>query len=403
MACLETTSRSIWIVLLICVVKLLALSPVSPSTCHRINVGMERGHYHHPLVVVSSSRIPPATLNVIAPDFDEEERFYHRDRQRRTFLSFFILLPSTLLTTSFALVSPAFAQQQLQQQSPSSQPDAVVPLEMGTWLERRVQSNTISPPSYGMEGTDIFYPSWFAGTWQVSSTTQDVQAPLGVALFGGNVTYQTAKQDVGNVLNYQCRFITSADSSRTISSSSSTGRGDISTMNVIADRDFNVRSIATVALGENSVVDVSTATPNKFSCLILAPSSSSSPVGSPSLMSVDMLVLNRKQESMGPYHFDCSEVVREIVIPVDRQRQQQPSSTSSTLSSAIPLLPLMKEIETTSLYTYLPDKDEIHCRQRSAAYLLPSNQNQVAMKLWQRSGGQAIDVRFYDVTYTRKN
>jgi hypothetical protein len=273
-------------------------------------------------------------------------------------------------------------------------------------LERRVQSNIINPPSYGMEGTDIFYPSWFAGTWQVSSTTQDVQAPLGVALFGGNVTYQTAKQDVGNVLTYQCRFITSADSSSTISSSSSTGRGDISTMNVIADRDFNVRSIATVALGENSVVDVSTATPNKFSCLILAPSSSSSsssPGGSPSLMSVDMLVLNRKQESMGPYHFDCSEVVREIVIPVDRQRQQQPSSTSSTLSSAIPLLPLMKEIETTSLYTYLPDKDEIHCRQRSAAYLLPSNQNQVAMKLWQLSGGQAIDVRFYDVTYTRKN
>jgi hypothetical protein len=114
-----------------------------------------------------------------------------------------------------------------------------------------------------------------------------------------------------------------------------------------------------------------------------------------------MLVLNRKQESLGPYHFDCSEMVREIVLPVDRQ--QQPSSTSSTLSSSTPLLPLMKEIETTFLYTYLPDKDEIHCRQRSAAFLLPSNQNQVAMKLWQLSGGQAIDVRFYDVTYTRKN
>jgi hypothetical protein len=104
------------------------------------------------------------------------------------------------------------------------------------------------------------------------------------------------------------------------------------------------------------------------------------------MISVELLVLNRRQEVIGDTKFDCSEVVREIASPVDKPRQQPA---------------LLKEIETTSLYTYLPDKDEILCRQRSAAFLLPSNQNEMAMKMWQLSKGQAVDVRFYDVVYTR--
>jgi hypothetical protein len=212
-----------------------------------------------------------------------------------------------------------------------------------------------------MEGTDIFYPSWFKGSWKVSSQTKDVQAPCGVTLFGGNITYQNALADVGNILKYESRFVTD-----------SSGR-------VIADREYNVKSIARVAMGENSVVDVSSATPNTFSCLI-------APQGAPSMISVDLLVLNRRQENVGENSFDCSEVVREIATPVDKPKQQ------STI---------LKEIETTSLYTYLRDNDEVHCKQRSAAFLLPSKQNEMAMDMWQMSRGRAIDVRFYDVVYTR--
>lgn len=240
-----------------------------------------------------------------------------------------------------------------------TQPDSAK-LEAGL-LESRVLSNVLNAPPYGMEGTDIFYPSWFKGSWKVSSHTKEVQAPCGVALFGGNTTYQNAVQDVGNVLKYESRFVTD-----------SAGR-------VIADREFNVKSIARVAMGENSVVDVSEASPNKFSCLI-------APQGAPSMISVDLLVLNRRQENVGGNNFDCSEVVREIATPIDRPKQQSP---------------ILKEIETTSLYTYLPDKDEVHCKQRSAAFLLPSNQNEVAMKMWQMSHGRATDIRFYDVFYTR--
>jgi hypothetical protein len=182
-----------------------------------------------------------------------------------------------------------------------------------------------------------------------------------VAFFGGNNTFNKAKNDVGNVLLYECRFVKDA-SDRTI-----------------ADREYNVKSIVKVAMGENSVVDVALATPNKFSCLL-------APKGSPSMLTVDLIVLNRREEHISTNKFDCSEVVREIASPVDKPRQQQA---------------ILKEIETTSLYTYDPDKDEVQCQQRSAAFLMPSNDNVMAMQMWQASRGRAIDVRFYDVTYTR--
>jgi hypothetical protein len=193
--------------------------------------------------------------------------------------------------------------------------------------------------------------------------TKDIQAPCGVALFGGNVTYTNALQEIGSVLQYESRFIRDAS-----------GR-------VIADREYNVKSIAKVALGENSVVNVGTSTPNKFSCIL-------APKGAPSMIRVDLIVLNRRQESIASTQFDCSEVVREIVSPMDRPKQQVSS-------------PILKEIETTSLYTDDPEHDVVHCTQRSAAFLLPSNENPMAMSMWQASGGKAIDVRYYDVTYHR--
>jgi hypothetical protein len=209
--------------------------------------------------------------------------------------------------------------------------------------------------------------SWFTGYWKVSSRTQDIQAPCGVGLFGGNATYNNARQDIGNVLDYDCRFLPSDSGG------------------VIADREFNVKSIAKVSMGENSVVDVSVATPNKFSCLL-------APKGAPSLLAVDLIVLNRRQEKdADPNKFYCSEVVREIAKPVDESQAQRQQRRPSVL----------KEIETTSVYTYDSAKDEVCCTQRSAAFLLPSDQNEMAMRMWQLSRGRAIDVRFYDVRYTR--
>jgi hypothetical protein len=229
--------------------------------------------------------------------------------------------------------------------------------------------------------------------------TKDVQAPCGIALFGGNTTFTKAKNEIGTSLDYSSRFIRSA--------ATTANDDNNSNYKVIADREYNVKSIAKVALGENSVINVATATPNKFSCLL-------APKGSPTLLTVDLIVLNRRQENppivsslsstedgtpaagvvvLAPTTFDCAEVVREIVSSVDEK-------TGRPLSQQSP--PILKEIETISMYRYNPDKDEVYCQQRSAAFLLPSNENPMAMKMWQASQGRAIDVRFYDVTYKRR-
>lgn len=207
--------------------------------------------------------------------------------------------------------------------------------------------------------TDAF--SWFAGTWKVVSECTNVLAPCGIVLFGGNRTYEAALAERGpsKSLNYESRFLVSGDSA-------------------VADREFNVKSIARVAMGENSVVDVSIATPNKFSCLL-------SLEGAPSLITVDLLVLNRRQEQENATSFDCSEVVREIVSGVQR-------------SSA----PILKEVETTSLYTLDETNGNIHCRQRSATFLLPSQDDPMALQMWQATRGRPIDVRYFNVRYDKK-
>ena len=231
-------------------------------------------------------------------------------------------------------------------------------------LESRVSENLLSPPPYGLEGPDVYYPSWLSGTWKVASICTEVVAPCGITLFGGNSTYQAALKEVGSTLSYESRFIPLGDTT-------------------IADREFNVRSIVKAAMGANSVVDIILASPNKFSC-ILAPS------GSSSLLKVDLITLLRRQENIDANHFDCSEVVREIVAPVG---QSGPPVNSASI---------LKEVETTSLYSYDPAKNTVRCRQRSAVFLLPSQQNPMAMKMFEYSRGRPIDVRFFDVAYTKR-
>ena len=224
-----------------------------------------------------------------------------------------------------------------------------------------------------------------------------------VGLFGGNRTYTTARDDIGNILSYECRFLPAANSAGGASS-------------VIADREFNVKSIVKVTMGDQSMVDVSVATPNKFSCLL-------APAGAPTLLAVDLLVVQRRQEYTPrdtPNVFYCSEVVREIAKPVGGttttttstptdQGSRNTATNQAVVAAAAqqsprptaPAAVVLKEIETISVYNYDPVRDVVQCTQRSAAFLLPSDRNEVAMKMWQFSRGRAIDVRSYDVTYTR--
>jgi hypothetical protein len=41
----------------------------------------------------------------------------------------------------------------------------------------------------GLDTTDVYYPAYFKGTWECKSITREVEAPVGIDLFGGNRYY----------------------------------------------------------------------------------------------------------------------------------------------------------------------------------------------------------------------
>lgn len=244
-------------------------------------------------------------------------------------------------------------------------------------LEARLQENSIAPPTYGMESsdTDIFYPQYFLGSWKATSSTIDIQAPCGFQLFaGGKAAFDSAIQKEvieKDVLQYKARFITQSRAD------------DVSSSYIAADREFNAKEIAKAAMGGYSVLDVPIATPNRFSCVLGPPDGSN-------LICVDIITIARKSEPLSDNKFACSEVVRQIVSPARRNNPNAPPSPPLSV----------KEIETISVYTKL-DNDKIQCRQRTATYLVPSQTDPIAFKKWQLSEGKSVDLRCYDVIYSR--
>lgn len=244
-------------------------------------------------------------------------------------------------------------------------------------LEARSAENSLAPPPYGMEASDIFYPPAFQGSWKAVSKTVEIIAPCGFELFtGGKAGYDNAVQKEvteGNDLEYKARFVTLS------------GGEDSGGTYLAADREYNAREIAKAAMGEYSVVDTPMATPNRYSCVLAPPGGNMA-----NLISVDIIAIARKSEPVSSDKFVCSEFVRQIVTRAQKNNPNAP-----------PVTPLsVKEIETISIYDVV-GKDKIQCRQRTATFLLPSQTDPLALKKWQLSQGKPVDVRYYDVTYTR--
>lgn len=109
----------------------------------------------------------------------------------------------------------------------------------------------------------------------------------------------------------------------------------------------------------------------------------------------DILAIARKIEPITSNKFVCSEVVRQIVSPASKRNPNAPPTSPFSV----------KEIETISVYTIDGVVDEntkkIKCKQRTATYLVPSQTDPMMFKMYQASRGQPVDVRYYDVTYTR--
>lgn len=168
-------------------------------------------------------------------------------------------------------------------------------------LEARSAENISTFPDYGMDGSDIFYPPWFLGSYKAVSTTKQVFAPCGTDLFtGGKAAYDNVIEtevQKGDALEYRARFIQQL--------------ADGENSYVAADREYNAREIAKAAMGGYSMVDVPVATPNQFSCTLGGNEQSS-------FVNVDITTLKRKAEVIDERKFACSELVRQIVSNPDR-------------------------------------------------------------------------------------
>jgi hypothetical protein len=230
----------------------------------------------------------------------------------------------------------------------------------------------------------------------------NVSAPCGVALFGGNTTYQKARNEIGTSLAYRARFVPSAAATSAPTTTSATSR------NMVADREYNVVSIVQSAMGQNSMVNVDKATPNEFACTLLSGGGSAN-----NLFRVNMLTVQRKQEEDGGdmassassniRTFACSEVVQELIRPVAVASDASSAGSSTAAPPPPPPTSILKQIETISLYEYDPTSDPsmIECVQRTASYVVPSQTDPLQAQLYRMTQGMPVDVRQYKVTYRR--
>jgi len=97
----------------------------------------------------------------------------------------------------------------------------------GDDLAQRMGSTRLTPPErFASVPAEVRFPSWLAGTWQVTNTAVGLQTPLG-RRFVDPYILSVAQRDVGSksTMEYQLRFIEDGDAS--------------SPMPVRQDRPFN--------------------------------------------------------------------------------------------------------------------------------------------------------------------
>ena len=245
------------------------------------------------------------------------------------------------------------------------------------YMKERVISPNVSQMANigGLQVSDIFYPSWFKGVWDVSSKTIDITAPCGPTLFGG--MYQsTVEKEVGQSIQYKARFVSSNDDT------------------IIADREYNVQSIVTATMSSSSnnndgspIMDIRLATPHLFTCYLGGNAFRVDMLESQRAQSSNTITTTTTKEDDDVYHnnkdeFICSEIVQQIVTSTQQQQQR------------------IKLVETTTIYQLQMDGSIIG-NQKTFTYLVPSQDDMIALQQWQQAKNRAIDVRTYQVTYKK--
>ncbi|GMI16948.1 hypothetical protein TrLO_g9812 [Triparma laevis f. longispina] len=178
--------------------------------------------------------------------------------------------------------------------------------------------------------------------------------------------YDRSVAEIGNEeadLKYSCRFINAPSG-------------------VIADREFNIKSIVSTSMGLTSILSMSTTRlPNELT-ISIQPSQASG-----TIYTNKLLTTSRTSSSEFLYD-EISRNVLETLTPSDPPKR--------TIS--------LKEVETISSYEIVND-DVIVGKQRSLTFLVPNQDPEsIEFKMWKATGGfqaRPIDVRDYDLIYKR--
>jgi hypothetical protein len=191
-------------------------------------------------------------------------------------------------------------------------------------LIERTQQTVLDKPTFGLETSDLYYPDWFLGRWQVVATLESFEAPQGQ--YGDRASMERAIKDQGRSVRYPVRFYRNEQGK------------------VIADRAFNAKSITEAYLGPKTVREVvfDPQRPDRQTVLLLSGSRG------------ELYITQRRSESPEPSQFNTLEFYRQVL---------------GTLTG----VPKTKDIEAVTLYRRGPDPKKFQALQQTAVFLVPTD------------------------------
>lgn len=253
----------------------------------------------------------------------------------------------------------------------ASAPPPKAPTSLLNRISER-DSLTLEP---GLLEGDVYYPSWLEGTWRTSSTCKSVFAPLGIEAFGGERVWRAAQADLNQTLVYTTRFI-----------------GEEQSGSTIADRLYNVESIARSAIGFDAILPTKQPDKNVARRLHVV----MAPAASREIYDVDLYPTDRFSQAIDGLKFACFERTAQLI---STRMEQLANEASGKMNR-----PFRKDIETISIYSYISvdGEDRVLSTQRTATFLTRADAR-FARLLPTNPGVEdhAIDIRLYDIVYER--
>ena len=249
---------------------------------------------------------------------------------------------------------------------------SVPPPKEPTSLSKRVLERDSLTMEPGLLEGDVYYPPWLEGTWRTASTCTSVFAPLGIEAFGGERVWKAAQADLNQTLVYTTRFV-GADQTGTI----------------IADRLYNVESIARSAIGYDSILPSKQPDKNLARRLHVV----MAPAASREIYDIDLYPTDRFSQAIDNGKFACFERTAQLI---STRMEQLANEASGKMNR-----PFRKDIETISIYR-VDGEGRVLSQQRTATFLTKADAR-FASLLSTNPGieDHAIDIRLYDIVYER--